>query len=225
MAAQVKSEALFSAACHAAIAVEKSRRGLGNMFHEAVIALLNENPASTADELVEKFHEVITVVENTLQAELKAEFGEDATAKDLGSWTQYKSNYKSALKLVDRRDIMSCTGPGQLNTKLQEVRKALKEKENGGVSTDDNPTENGAAAGGGAAVGAGGKVEGVSSAVNTRLHEAMKLLAQLPEDAALEAAEIFKNAAAARLRKLGHAKKKVGATAGNGAGAKVAANH
>jgi len=225
MAAQVKSEAQFSAAMHAAIKVEDAKRGLGNLFHEAVITLLNENPDCTADELVEKFNEVVTIVENTLQAEVKAKFGEDATAKDLSAWTQYKSNYKRALTLVNRRDIMACTGPGQLNTKLQEVRKAIKEKEEGGVSTDANPTDNGAAAGGGAAVGAGGKVEGVSSAVNQRLHDAMKLLAQLPEDAALEAAEIFKNAAAARLRKLGHGKKKIGATAGNGAGAKVAANH
>lgn len=220
MADKVKSVEQFSSAFHSAIKVEKSRRGLGNMFHEAVITLLNENPDATAEELVVLFRETLTEVENTLMGEVKAAFGEDAEAKDLSAWTQYKSNYKKALEMIDRRDIMKCSGPYQVNMKLQEVRKALKERDDGGVSTD-TPADNGATSS-----GAGSKVEGLPSNVNARVAEAMKLLAQLPEDAALEAADIFKNAAAARLRKLGHGKKKVGAvTAHGGAGAKVAANH
>lgn len=220
MADKVKSVEQFSSAFHSAIKVEKSRRGLGNMFHEAVITLLNENPDATAEELVVLFRETLTEVENTLMGEVKAAFGEDAEAKDLSAWTQYKSNYKKALEMIDRRDIMKCSGPYQVNMKLQEVRKALKERDDGGVSTDTS-ADNGATSG-----GAGSKVEGLPTNVNARVAEAMKLLAQLPEDAALEAADIFKNAAAARLRKLGHGKKKVGAvTAHGGAGAKVAANH
>lgn len=219
MADKVKSVEQFSSAFHSAIAVEKSKRGLGKMFHEAVITLLNEHPDATADELVTLFRETLTEVENTLQSELKEAFGEDAEVKDLSSWTQYKSNYKRALEMVDRRDIMKCSGPYDLNMKLQEVRKALKEKSETGVS-DAAPTDEGGSTGSVAT-----KVEGLPSNVNARVAEAMKLLAQLPEDAALEAADIFKNAAAARLRKLGHGKKKIGAVAGNSAGAKVAANH
>lgn len=219
MADKVKSVEQFSSAFHSAIAVEKSERGLGKMFHEAVITLLNEHPDATADELVTLFRETLTEVENTLQGELKEAFGEGAEAKDLSSWTQYKSNYKCALEMVDRRDIMKCSGPYALNMKLQEVRKALKEKNDTGVS-DAAPANEGGSTGSVAT-----SVEGLPSNVNARVAEAMKLLAQLPEDAALEAADIFKNAAAARLRKLGHGKKKIGAVTGNSAGAKVAANH
>src|SRR5690554_7941269 len=85
MADKVKSVEQFSSAFHSAIAVEKSKRGLGKMFHEAVITLLNEHPDATADELVTLFRETLTEVENTLQGELKEAFGEDAEAKDLSS--------------------------------------------------------------------------------------------------------------------------------------------
>lgn len=219
MADKVKSVEQFSSAFHSAIAVEKSKRGLGKMFHEAVITLLNEHPDATADELVTLFRETLTEVENTLQGELKEAFGEDAEAKDLSSWTQYKSNYKRALEMVDRRDIMKCSGPYDLNMKLQEVRKALKEKTETGVSDAAPANEGGVTSSGVTDVGT------LPAHVQAIVSEAVKLLAKLPEDAATEAADIFKNAAAARLRKLGHGKKKIGAVAGNSTGAKVAANH
>lgn len=222
MAAKVTSMDQFRSAFQSALKAEEAKRGLGKLFHEAVITLLNENPSATPDELVALFKDTIVEVENTLMGALKTAFGEDAEPKDLGSWTQYKSNYKRALELVDRRDILKCTGSGQVNIKLNEVRKALNEKDSGNVSTDTT-TDNGSAASGGGS-GAGGKVVGLSSKVSARLDEALKLLAKLPEDAALEAADILKNAAAARLRKLGKGNKKVGATVAGG-GDRVAVNH
>lgn len=216
MAVQVKATEQFSSAYHAAIAVEKSKRGLGNMFHEAVIMLLNENPGTTGDELVELFRETLTEVENTLMGDLKAEFGEEAEPKDLSSWTQYKSNYKKALEICDRRDIMKCSGPGQLNVLLNDVRKALKEKAEG-----DDPADNG----GGKAGDGNSGIDKLPGDVQATLREALKVLSGLPEDAAAEVAENFRNAAAAKMRRLGLAKKKIGATAGAGTSDKVAANH
>lgn len=225
MAVKTKSVEQFSSAYHAAIAVEKSKRGLGNTFHDAVITLLNENPNATPEELVELFRETVTEVENSLMGELKEAFGADADPKELSAWTQYKSNYKKALEMVDRRDIMKCTGPYQVNMKLQEVRKALKEKENGGL-TDENPADNGRGDNPSAGSKAGDNpgLDKLPGDVQATLREALRVLSGLPEDAASEVAENFRNAAAAKLRRLGLAKKKVGAAAGNGAAAKVAAN-
>lgn len=219
MAVKTKATEQFCSAYHAAIAVEKSKRGLGNMFHDAVIMLLNEHTNATPEELVELFRETVVEVENTLMGELKEAFGDDAEPNDLGAWKQYKSNYKKALELVDRRDILKCSGPGQLNTKLNEVRKALKEKENGGVSTDDNPADNGAGDSAGSKAG-----DTVPTKVRSLIDEAVHILSGLDEATATEVAEHFRNAAAARMRKFGMAKKKVGAAAGNGAAEKVAAN-
>ena len=224
MAATVKAMDQFRSAFQSALKAEEAKRGLGKLFHEAVITLLNENPNATPDELVALFKDTVVEVENTLMGALKTAFGEDAEPKDLGSWTQYKSNYKRALEMVDRRDIMKCTGPGQINIKLNEVRKALNEKANGGAATDSNPTDNGAAAAGGAAAGAGGKVRGISSNADAIVAEAMAILAKLPEAEQAQAADVFKNHVAARLRKLGKGNKKVGATVAGG-GDRVAVNH
>lgn len=219
MADQVKSVEQFRSVMGEAITHEKSKRGLGNRFHSAVITLLNENPNATADELVVLFRETLTEVENALSGEVTAEFGEDATAKDLTAWTQYKSNYKKALEMVDRRDIMKCNGPYQVSMKLQEVRKALKEKEDGSVPTDGNPADNGAGDSAGSKAG-----DAVPKKVRSLIDEAVHILSGLDEATATEVAEHFRNAAAARMRKFGMAKKKVGAAAGNGAAEKVAAN-
>ena len=105
-----------------------------------------------------------------------------------------------------------------MNTKLQEVRKAVKEKAEGGASTDSNPADNGATHG-----GAGSKVGEVSPSIQAVVDKTLHILAGLDEKTALEVVEHFHNAAAARLRKLSHGKKKFGAAAGNGNGNAVTA--
>lgn len=215
MAVKVKSVEQFSSVFQECIALEKSKRGLGNRFHDAVITLLNENPNATPDELAKLYSETMTEVENTLSGELKEAFGEDAEPKDLGAWTQYKSNYKNALKKVDRRDILRCSGPGQLNQKLNEVRKALKEKEEAGLS-DGNPADNG-----GGKAGKRTGLEVVPEGIRDTIGEALWALAQLNETEQSEVAENFKRAA---FRNLKTGKKKAGATIGDGTAEKVAAS-
>lgn len=210
MADKVKSVDQFGSVYGEFIAHEKTKRGLGNRFHSAVVMLLNENPGSTPEELVKMFLETLTEAENAHASELLAEFGEDATSKDLSAWTQYKSNYKTALLKVDRRDILKCNGPGQMNTKLQEVRKALKEKEEGGTSDDTA----------GAADNGGGKAANtdtyeVSDKVHGYVSEALSILSQMDDDTAAEVAEHFKNAAAKRFRNMGMAKGKLRGVTGS----------
>lgn len=219
MADKVKSVEQFSSVFQECIALENTKRGLGNRFHAAVVTMLNENPNATPDELVKLYSETMTEVENTLSGELKEVFGDDAEASDLGAWTQYKSNYKNALKKVDRRDILKCNGPGQMNQKLNEVRKALKEREESGLN-DGNPADNGAGGGAGGKAGKRTGMEVVPDSLQDTIGEALWALAQLDEAEATLIAENFKRAAFKNL-KLG--KKKAGATAPSGTAEKVAA--
>lgn len=213
MAAQVKSVDRFGSVYGECIAHEKTKRGLGNRFHSAVVMLLNENPTATPEELQKMFLETLTEAENAHAAELTAEFGDDATPKDLSAWTQYKSNYKTALLKVDRRDILKCNGPYQLNLKLQEVRKALKEKEEGGASSDAAPGDNAGENGGGKA--ANTDTYEVSDKVHSYVSEALSILAQMDDDTAAQVAEQFKNSAAKRFRNMGNAHRKLRGVTGS----------
>lgn len=207
MAAKVKSTDLFGGVYEACIAHAKAERGLGNRFHSALIMLLNENPNADKPQLVKLFEETLTEVENTHLATLKAELGEDATPKDMRTWTQYKSDFKRALEMVDRSDLMKCNGVRQVKDKLIEVRQAMKEKAAGGASNDSGtPADSKAETHPG--------FDNLPGGVKARLGEALKILSNLPESAALEVAESFKKSAAHRLRTLGQAKKKVGAVHG-----------
>lgn len=214
MADKVKAVDRFGSVYGEFIAHEKTKRGLGNRFHAAVVMLLNENPTATQEELQKMFLETLTEAENAHASELLAEFGEDATPKDLSAWTQYKSNYKTALVKVDRRDILKCNGPYQLNLKLQEVRKALKEKESGGVS-DDTAAGDAGENGGGKAASNSDTYE-VSEKVHAYVTEALSILSKMDEDTAAEVAEKFKNAAAARFRNMGNAHRKLKGVTGGG---------
>lgn len=217
MAVKVSSVDTFKQAMLGCIELEKTKRGLGKMFHAAVIDLLNENPGLTGEELSTLFLETMTEVENTLRSELVEAFGEDFDLKEaMPSWTQYKSDYKQAMLKVDRRDLIKCGGVADVKKKLNEVRKALKEKEEAGLSDgapEDKVTDNKSGNPG---------LDQLPGEVQATLREALKVLSGLPEDAAAEVAENFKNAAAAKMRRLGLANKKIGATAGVSGGAKVA---
>lgn len=206
MAVEVKSKELFSSVYSESISHEVSKRGLGNRFHKALVQLLNENPNADSEELVKLFRETITEVENTLASELTDHLGEDATPKDLTAWTQYKSNYKRALQLVSRSDLMKCEGPYHVNMKLQEVRKALKEKEEGTASTDDSPS---AGENGGGKPAANTDTYEVSDKVHGFVSEALSILSKMDDDTAAEVAEHFKNAAAKRFRTMGNARGKL----------------
>src|SRR6056297_353754 len=139
MANQVKALDTFKQAMLGCIELEKTKRGLGAMFHSAVIDLLNENPGLTGDELAAVFVETMTEVENTLRSELVEAFGEDFDIRaEMPSWTQYKSDYKVALTKVHRSDLMKCKGIADVKKKLGEVRAALKEKA-AGANTDETP--------------------------------------------------------------------------------------
>ena len=224
MAAKVKSVEQFSSAYTGFIALEKTKGGLGKTFHEAVIMLLNENPNATPEELVKLFRETITEVENTRMAELKEAFGEDATPDMLGDWKQCKSDYKRALELVDRRDLLRCNGWYQVRTKKAEVLKALKERESAGLADGSNPVDNGAGNSAGGKAGDNLGFDKLPGEVQSTLREALQFLTKLDSDSAAEVAENFKNAAAARMRRLGKAKKKIGAAVGSATAEKVAAN-
>lgn len=221
MAAKVSAIETFKAAFSGLIGVEVSKRGLGKQFHSAFIDLLNENVGKTNKELVTLFLETLTEVENTLRSELVAAFGADAEVKEhMPSWTQYKSDYKRGLELVDRRDLIKCGGVADVKAKLNEVRKAMKEKESGSGSAD-TPVENG-----GGKAGKGIDLTSIPEAARAFVSDALVTLAHLSENDAIEVASRFKMAAVSRLKKMGDAKKKIGvATSGTGSEANRSANH
>lgn len=211
MASKVSAIDTFKQAMLGCIELEKTKRGLGKMFHSAVIDLLNEHPGKTADELSALFVETMTEVENTLRSELVEAFGDEYDLRaEMPSWTQYKSDYKRALLKVDRRDLIKCGGIADVKKKLGEISKALKEKEEGGVSDDTAAGTNAAENGGGKAASNSDTYE-VSDAVHGYVTEAMNILSKLDEDTAADVARHFRDAAAARMRKMGVANKKVGA--------------
>lgn len=224
MAVKVKAVDTFKQAMLGCIELEKTKRGLGKMFHSAVVDLLNENPGSTGEELAEVFLSTMTEVENTLRSELVEAFGEDFELKEaMPSWTQYKSDYKQALLKVDRRDLIKCGGVADVKKALGEVRKAMKEKAEGGASTDSNPADNG-----GSDKAAGGKADdkfhvsglsGIPASARESVAEALKALAQLDDATAAEVALHFKNAAWGRARA---AMKKLNASGVNGSSNKAA---
>lgn len=221
MAAQVKAIESFKHAYSGLIGVEKTKRGLSKQFHSAVIDLLNENPGKTGEEIVELFLSTLTEVENTLRSELVEAFGPDAEVKsEVPSWAQYKSDYKRALELVDRSDLMKCGGVADVKAKLGEVRKAMKEKEEG-----NSDSAAGNAASDGASDNTGGlDLSSIPEGARKFVSDALITLSKLEDGDATEVAVGFKTAAVARLKRLGAAKKKVGAVVSNKE-ANVAATH
>lgn len=219
MAVKVSAIDTFKAAYSGLIGVEQTKRGLGKQFHSAVIDLLNENPGSTGEEIVKLFLETLTEVENTLRSELVEAFGPDAEVKEfMPSWVQYKSDYKRALELVDRRDLIKCGGVADVKKKLNEVREAMKEKESGAGNTDE-PAENG----GGKAGTGGMDLSKIPEGARQFVTDALRTMEELGDSDATEVAVGFKTAAVARLKNMAKAKKKF---AGAGASsASVANNH
>lgn len=218
MAVKVSSVDTFKQAMLGCIELEKTKRGLGKLFHAAVIDLLNENPGLTGEELSALFLETMTEVENTLRSELVEAFGEDFDLKEaMPSWTQYKSDYKQAMLKVDRRDLIKCGGVADVKKKLNEVRKALKEKEEAGLS-DGAPADSKAET-------TTTSLDKIPAAARPFIEEALNTMARLSDADAAELAMTFRNKTSERVRRLGQAKKKIGATAGAGSSDKVAANH
>lgn len=219
MAAKVSAIDTFKAAYSGLIGVEKSKRGLGKQFHSAVIDLLNENPGMTGEEVVKLFLETLTEVENTLRGELVEAFGPDAEVKEfMPSWVQYKSDYKRALELVDRRDLMKCGGVADVKKKLNEVREAMKEKESESGSTGES-AENG----GGKADTGGLDLSKIPESARKFISDALITMSKLTDDDATEVAVGFKTAAVARLKNMANAKKKFAGAGVNSAS--VANNH
>jgi len=222
MAAQVKAIDTFKAAFSGLIAVENTKRGLGRQFHSAVIDLLNECPGNTGKEMVTLFLETLTEVENTLRSELIAAFGADAEVKEfMPSWVQYKSDYKRAIELVDRRDLIKCGGVADVKKKLNEVREAIKEKESGGTNTD-TPAENDGGKADAATTG-GLDLSKIPEGARKYITDALTTMSHLTNEDAVEIAVNFKTAAVARMKQLAKAKKKMAVTTGNEADAAV--NH
>ena len=201
MAVQVKAVDTFKTAMLGCIELEKTKRGLGAMFHTAVVDLLNENPGMTGDELSVVFVDTMTEVENTLRSELVEAFGEDFELRAaMPSWSQYKSDYKTALTKVHRSDLIKCKGVADVKKKLGEVRAALKEKADGGAS-NDSPADNGGSddATSGKAVDVPG-VTKLPESVKRVMQSALEAMSRMDEATALEVAEAFKKSAWANAR-------------------------
>lgn len=220
MAAKVSAMETFKAAYSGLIGVEQTKRGLGKQFHSAVIDLLNENPGMTGEEVVKLFLETLTEVENTLRSELVAAFGPDAEVKEfMPSWVQYKSDYKRAIELVDRRDLMKCGGIADVKKKLGEVRDAMKEKESGGTNSNDSGENDG-----GKSESGGLDLSKIPEGARKFVTDALRTLSELDESDATEVAVGFKTAAVARMKRMGNAKKKIG-MANSAGGANASTNH
>ena len=197
MADKVSALSTFKTAYVGLIGVETTKRGLSKQFHAAVIDLLNENPGMTGEEASKLFLETLTTVENTLRSELVAAFGDDAEVRtEMPSWTQYKSDYKRALEMVHRSDLMKCSGVADVKAKLTEVRNAMKEKTEAG--SDGNPADNdGGKAGDVAKTGVGHRLpESIQSLVD----EYVTALSSLNDHDALEVATRSRDAAMAKMR-------------------------
>ena len=191
MADKVSALSTFKTAFVGLISVESTKRGLSKQFHSAVIDLLNENPGMTGEEASKLFLETLTTVENTLRSELVAAFGDDAEVRtEMPSWTQYKSDYKRALEMVHRSDLMKCGGVADVKAKLTEVRNAMKEKTEAG-SDGGNPADNG-----------GGKAGGKHSnpTIQSLVDEYVNALSSLNDADALEVATRSRDAAMAKMR-------------------------
>lgn len=216
MAVKVTSTDTLKLAMRGCIELEKSKRGLGKLFHTAVVELLNENPDMTGDELGKAWLEAVAEVENTLRGEIVDALGEyDKIEEVLPSWRQYKSDIKRAFEMVDRRDLIKCGTFSDIKAKLQEVRDAMKEKAAG--ESGGEPAENG-----GGKAGDSLDLSSIPASARPFLREAMKALTSLGDDDAAEVAENFKNAAFGRMRNLSKAKKKLSGV--NGGANKAAAN-
>lgn len=201
MASQVKAIDTFKTAMLGCVELEKTKRGLGAMFHSAVIDLLNENPGMTGDELSVVFVDTMTEVENTLRSELVEAFGEDFDLREaMPSWTQYKSDYKVALTKVHRSDLIKCKGVRDVKKAKDAVNAAMKEKADG-TSNTDSPADNGGTdnAAGGKAVDQPG-ADKLPPKVRSVMQSALEAMSRMDEATALEVAESFKKSAWARAR-------------------------
>lgn len=195
MADVTKSSTTFKEWAVGAIALEETKRGLGKVFHRAVMELLSENPGKTPKELSAIYTEALKVLANELTVELDGASLNEA----LPSFRQYLSDYKRGLELLGY-DLRKCGGIADVKKAKADVAAAMKEKESGGVSDDTSkPGDNG-----------GGKPEVKTEAVNdpglpedirNKLNNAIEALSKMNEAEAKELVNAFHNQVWAKMRK------------------------
>lgn len=182
----------FSSWLEGALQMEETKRGLGKVFHTAVMTMLNENEGKTNEELAGIFTDTLKELANKYVDKLNGVPLREAVP----SFTQYLSDYKRCLELCGY-EIRKCGGVADVKKLLQATRDAVKEKE-AGVHPDDTkaPTAKTASASGGGAVSS----SGFSGEVQRKLDNALKALSQMSEAEALEVVSHFEGAAWKRVK-------------------------